>query len=111
MASEAQARQAELQREVRVTQAYEAGLHDGRLQQQRYEQHHGGEVKVVTDPAPRPFEDPRERRAFCLKSAIETKSVALSLRNDGSVAESAEQVLAAARLYEAYINGADSEAS
>lgn len=70
---------------------------------QTFEQHHGGQVKVVTDPAPRPFEDPHERRAFCLKQAIE--AITTGVGSD----EAVEFVLKMARKFEAYINGADSE--
>jgi hypothetical protein len=52
-----------------------------------------------------PVENSMERRAVALRFAIETKGVAFSLKNDGSIQESAEQVLAAARIYQAYIEG------
>lgn len=50
-----------------------------------------------------PIEIPMERRAYALKCAIETKSVAMSLREDASVAESAGQVLEAAGMYLTFI--------
>jgi len=46
-----------------------------------------------------------ERRAACLRFAIETKNVALSLKNDGSVLESAHQVLEAAAEYLKFVEG------
>lgn len=81
MASEAENRLAELQRAAQASR---------------------GRGKVVTDPTPRPFEDPRERRAFCLKSAIEASGHSL-------VAMPAEEILDVARAFETYINRADSE--
>ena len=53
-----------------------------------------------------PIENAMERRAVCLRLAIDTKGVAFSLKNDGSVSESAEQVVIAARIYEEYIGDA-----
>ena len=50
------------------------------------------------------IQNPMERRAICLKLAIETKGVAFSLKNDGTV-EAAEQVLDAARIYHAFVSG------
>lgn len=50
-----------------------------------------------------PIKDDRECRAICVKLAIETKNVALSLHADGSVQESADQVLVAAQMYYDFI--------
>lgn len=54
-----------------------------------------------------PSENPTERRAICLKFAIETKGVAFSLKNDSTVVEAARQVLEAARLYHAFVSDAE----
>lgn len=51
--------------------------------------------------------DPIERRGICLKLAIETKGVAFSLKNDGTVAEAAQQVVDAAQIYYAFVTSED----
>lgn len=56
-----------------------------------------------------PTDDPVERRAICLKLAIETKGVAFSLKNDADVSEAADQVVVAAKIYEAYVSGEAAE--
>lgn len=52
-----------------------------------------------------PIKDPIERRAICVKLAMETKGVAFSLKNDGTLPEAAQQVLEAAQLYYAFVTG------
>jgi hypothetical protein len=52
-----------------------------------------------------PIENEMERRAICLKLAIETKGVTFSLKNDASPTDAAASVIEAARLYEAYVTG------
>lgn len=56
-----------------------------------------------------PVQDPMERRAICLRFAIETKGVAFSLKNDATVTEAAEQVIEAARLYHDFVSGEAAE--
>jgi hypothetical protein len=53
-----------------------------------------------------PIYDPMERRAVCLKLALDAKGVAFSLKNDASVADAATDVIAAATHYESYVFGA-----
>jgi hypothetical protein len=53
-----------------------------------------------------PIYDPMERRAICLKLALDTKGVAFSLKNDATVADAATDVVEAAKYYEAYVFGA-----
>lgn len=59
------------------------------------------EAKLISIP----IENEMERRAICLKLAIETKGVAFSLKNDATVAEAAEQVLTAALMYDDFVSG------
>lgn len=59
------------------------------------------EAKLVAVP----IENLIERRAICLKLAIETKGVAFSLANDASVADAAAQVIEAAQLYHDFVTG------
>lgn len=54
-----------------------------------------------------PIHDAIERRAICLKLAIETKGVQFSLVDNASVSEAVDQVIATAKLYEAYVSGAE----
>lgn len=53
-----------------------------------------------------PIQDELERRAICLRLAIDTDGVGFSLlKSDTSPAECAAEVVEAARLYEAYVSG------
>jgi hypothetical protein len=65
----------------------------------------GRAIKDAAEMVALPIDRPTERRAICLKLAIETKGVAFSLKTDGTVQDSAEQVVAAARLYEQFVSG------
>lgn len=58
-----------------------------------------------------PIENEIERRAICLRLAIETKGVAFSLKNDASVEEAAAQVVTVARMYEDFVSGELKETS
>jgi len=52
----------------------------------------------------RVFDDPRELRAWCVSSAISTKSNTFGVKDD-ELAEAAEKIIEVAKVYEAYING------
>lgn len=56
-----------------------------------------------------PLQDPIEQRAVCLKFAIETEGIASArIRPDSTMAEAAERVLDAARLYYAFVSESES---
>jgi hypothetical protein len=59
------------------------------------------EAKIVAIP----IENEMERRAICLKLAVETKGVAFSLKNDATPVEAAAEVLKAARMYDDFVVG------
>lgn len=63
----------------------------------------GQEIAKAAKLVAVPIQDERECRAICVKMAIETKTVAMSLRVDGTVQESADQVLTAAQMYYDFI--------
>lgn len=69
----------------------------------------GKAIKEAAGLVSLPIENDKERRLLCLKLAIETKNVAFSLKNDGTVAEAAEQVLVAASMYDDFVSGASND--
>ena len=73
------------------------------LSPQVVEQHVHHEHFIEREKA-RVFDDERELRAYCLNSAISTKSNIFGVKDD-ELTEAAEKLIGVAKMYYDYING------